>query len=89
MPRGPSFPYRLDDPSRKTSMPRAVVKKLRPVPEFPLDSHPEVSLDFGAVKQYLARHPYKKPVLLVDLNVVRVKTRRFRAALPRVRGRRR
>ncbi len=66
-------------------MPRAVVKKLRPTPEFPLDTHPEVSLDFGAVKQYLARHPYKKPVLLVDLDLVRTKTRRFRASLPRVR----
>ena len=66
-------------------MPRAVVKKLRPTPEFPLDTHPEVSLDFGSVKQYLARHPYKKPVLLVDLDIVRAKTRRFRASLPRVR----
>ena len=43
--------------SRKTSMPRtATVKKLRPSPEFPLDTHPEVSLDFGRVKQYLAKH---------------------------------
>jgi ornithine decarboxylase len=66
-------------------MPRAVVKKLRPTPDFPLDTHPEVSLDFVAVKQYLARHPYKKPVLLVDLDIVRAKTRRFRASLPRVR----
>ena len=67
-------------------MPRtATVKKLRPQPEFPLDSHPEVSLDFTRVKQYLAKHAYKKPVLLVDLDIVRAKTRRFRAALPRVR----
>jgi len=67
-------------------MPRtATIKKLRPLPEFPLDSHPEVSLDFTRVKQYLARHPYKKPVLLVDLDIVRTKARRFRAALPRVR----
>ena len=35
-------------------MPRtATVKKLRPLPEFPLDSHPEVSLDFTRVKQDL------------------------------------
>ena len=67
-------------------MPRtATVKKLRPQPEFPLDSHPEVSLDFDRVKKYLAKHAYKKPVLLVDLDIVRAKTRRFRAALPRVR----
>src|SRR3954466_981747 len=67
-------------------MPRtATVRKLRPQPVFPLDSHPEVSLDFTRVKQYLARHAYKKPVLLVDLEIVRNKTRRFRAALPRVR----
>src|SRR5450631_681553 len=67
-------------------MPRtATIKKLRPLPEFPLDSHPEVSLDFTRVKQYLARHPYKRPVLLVDLDIVRIKARRFRAALSRVR----
>ena len=67
-------------------MPRtATVKKLRPQPEFPLDSHPETSLDFTRVKQYLAKHPYRKPVLLVDLDIVRSKTKRFRAALPRVR----
>src|SRR5689334_21536976 len=63
----------------------AKVKKLRPQPEFPLDSHPAVSLDFTRVKQYLARHAYKKPLLLVDLDIVRAKTRRFRAALPKVR----
>ena len=67
-------------------MPRtATVKKIRPQPEFPLDSHPEVSLDFTRVKQFLAKHGYKKPVLLVDLDIVRTKTKRFRAALPRVR----
>src|SRR5690349_8180510 len=67
-------------------MPRtATVKKLRPLPEFPLDSHPEISLDFTRVKQYLLKHAYKKPVLLVDLDIVRAKTKRFRAALPRVR----
>ena len=67
-------------------MPRtATIKKLRPIPEFPLDSHPEVSLDFSRVKQFLARHGYKRPVLLMDLDIVRAKTRRFRAALPRVR----
>src|SRR6476646_9090485 len=67
-------------------MPRtATVKKIRPQPEFPLDSHPEVSLDFTRLKQYLAKHAYKKPVLLVDLEIVRSKTKRFRANLPRVR----
>jgi ornithine decarboxylase len=63
----------------------ATIKQLRPQPEFPLDTHPEVSLDFTRVKQYLSKHPYKRPVLLVDLDIVRAKTRRFRAALPRVR----
>src|SRR5216117_525735 len=67
-------------------MPRtATIKKLRPLPEFPLDSHPEVSLDFMRVKRHLSRHGYKRPVLIVDLDIVRAKTRRFRAALPRVR----
>ena len=67
-------------------MPRtATIKKLRPQPEFPLDTHPEVSLDFTRVKQHLLKHPYKRPVLLVDIGIVRGKARRFRAALPRVR----
>src|SRR3974377_1853421 len=67
-------------------MPRtATVKRLRPQPEFPLDSHPEVSLDFARVKQYLSKHGYKRPIPLGDLDIVRGKTRRFRAALPRVR----
>ncbi len=67
-------------------MPRtATIKRLRPTPEFPLDSHPEVSLDFTRVKQHLSKHGYKRPVLIVDLDIVRAKTRRFRAALPRVR----
>ena len=50
-------------------MPRAVVKKLRPTPEFPLDTHPEVSLDFGASSS----QRYTSRVLLpgpVDTNSV-------------------
>ena len=67
-------------------MPRtATIKRLRPTPEFPLDSHPEVSLDFTRVKQHLSKHGYKRPVLIVDLDIVRTKTRRFRTALARVR----
>ena len=65
-------------------MPRAAtVKKIRPLPDFPLDTHPEVSIDFDRVKKFLAKHGYKRPVLLVDLDIVRAKTKRFRAALPR------
>src|SRR5438045_9264951 len=63
----------------------ATIKQLRPQPEFPLDTHPEVSLDFTRVKQHLSKHGYKRPVLIVDLDIVRAKTRRFRAARPRVR----
>ena len=49
-------------------MPRtATIKRLRPTPEFPLDTHPEVSLDFTRVKQHLSKHGYKRPVLIVDL----------------------
>ena len=62
----------------------ATIKQIRPQPEFPLDTHPEVSLDFTRVKQFLSKHGYKRSVLLVDLDIVRAKTRRFRAALPRV-----
>src|SRR5947208_1743052 len=72
--------------SQETPMPRtATIKRLRPTPEFPLDTHPEVSLDFTRVKQHLSKHGYKRPVLIVDLDIVRTKTRRFRAALARVR----
>ena len=81
----PVRPYRHDHPSRKTSMPRAVVKKLRPSRSFPSIPTPKSASTSARVKQYLARHAYKKPVLLVDLDIVRAKTRRFRAALPRVR----
>src|SRR5260221_1749149 len=63
----------------------ATIKKIRPQPEFPLDSHPEVSLDFTRVKQFLSRHGYKRPVLIVDLDIVLTKTRRFRESLARVR----
>ena len=41
-------------------MPRsATVKKIRPQPDFPLDTHAEVSLDFERVKKFLSRHGYK------------------------------
>jgi ornithine decarboxylase len=67
-------------------MPRsATVNKLRPRSEYAFDTHPEVSLDFGRLKQYLLKHGYKRPLLLVDLAIVRDKTRRFRAAIPRAR----
>jgi ornithine decarboxylase len=48
------------------------------------DTHPEVSLDFEVVRQ-AARQKYTRPVLILDTAIVRVKLRRFRAAMPRVR----
>jgi ornithine decarboxylase len=60
----------------------ALYKKIEPEPL--LDTHPEVRLDFSHVQEAL-KAGYTKPFLLVDSNIVRIKTRRFRAAMPRVR----
>ncbi len=47
------------------------------------DTHPEVSLDFKHVRTALRKN-YSRPFLLVDSSIVRDKTHRFRAAMPRV-----
>ena len=47
------------------------------------DTHPEVRLDFSHVREALSQG-YAKPFLLVDTNIVRIKARRFKAAMPRV-----
>jgi len=47
------------------------------------DTHPEISLDFEHVRAALSKS-YSKPFLLLDSNIVRDKTRRFKAAMPRV-----
>ena len=47
------------------------------------DTHPEVSLDFEHVRAALSKG-YSKPFLLLDSNIVRDKTHRFKAAMPRV-----
>lgn len=51
--------------------------------EHPLDTHPEIRLDFDQV-QLAARQRYDRPFLLVDPAIVRTKARRFKAAMPRV-----
>jgi len=48
------------------------------------DSHPESSLDFEKVRAAV-KDGYSKPFLLIDSEIIRDKTRRFVAALPRVR----
>ena len=48
------------------------------------DSHPESSLDFEKVRAAI-KDRYDKPFLLIDSAIVREKTRRFTAAMPRVR----
>lgn len=53
-------------------------------PEQLFDTHPEVSLDFEIVRA-AARSGYTRPFLLIDTRIVREKTRRFLAAMPRVR----
>jgi ornithine decarboxylase len=47
------------------------------------DTHPESRLDFAHVREVLSRG-YNRPFLLVDLEIVRTKARRFKAAMPRV-----
>jgi len=47
------------------------------------DTHPEVSLDFAHVRTALNKS-YSRPFLLVDSSIVRDKTSRFKAAMPRV-----
>ncbi|MGH8678934.1 MAG: type III PLP-dependent enzyme [Burkholderiales bacterium] len=59
----------------------AVKSKL--LAELPLDTHPEISLDFRHVREALKRG-YAKPFLLIDPQIIREKYRRFRAAMPRV-----
>ncbi len=48
------------------------------------DSHPESSLDFDTVRAAV-KDGYGKPFLLIDSNIIRDKTRRFTAVMPRVR----
>ena len=62
---------------------RAVALRKKPEAEIVFDTHPEVSLDFKHVRAALSKG-YSKPFLLVDSNIVRDKTRRFKAAMPRV-----
>ncbi|HWQ37403.1 MAG TPA: type III PLP-dependent enzyme [Burkholderiales bacterium] len=53
--------------------------------EVPLDTHPEVSLDFRHVREAL-KAGYARPFLLIDPEIIRTKYRRFHAAMPRVRA---
>jgi ornithine decarboxylase len=47
------------------------------------DSHREVGLDTARVSEFLA-DGYKNPFLLLDLDIVRQKYQRFKAAMPGV-----
>ena len=62
---------------------RATALRKKVEAEVVFDTHPEVSLDFKHVRAALSKG-YSKPFLLVDSNIVRDKTRRFKAAMPRV-----
>lgn len=53
-------------------------------PQVVFDTHPEISLDLAYVRTAL-NNGYDKPFLLIDSSIVRHKTRRFKAAMPRVR----
>jgi ornithine decarboxylase len=70
-----------DRPSSIRSRSTAVARQPQ---EQLFDTHPEVSLDFAIVRQ-AARQKYTRPFLILDTAIVRAKTRRFRAAMPRVR----
>jgi ornithine decarboxylase len=52
--------------------------------DLPLDSDPELRLDFSYVRRALAQG-YDRPMLVLDTAIVRAKARRFMAAMPRVR----
>lgn len=60
-------------------MPRAAVQASESI----FDTHTEVSLDFRHIKKALERG-YEKPFLLIDPEIIRLKTRRFAQAMPRV-----
>ena len=47
------------------------------------DTHPETSVDFELVRS-AASDRYTRPFLLIDSRIIREKTRRFAAAMPRV-----
>jgi len=51
--------------------------------ELPLDSHPEIRLDFELARQ-AAHSSYDRPFLLLDPEIISLKARRFKAAMPRV-----
>ena len=51
--------------------------------EVLFDTHPENSLNFKHVQNELKKG-YQRPFLLIDRNIVRQKTRRFKTAMPRV-----
>jgi ornithine decarboxylase len=65
---------------KKTTAPRGRA----PQPDQLFDTHPETSLDFEVVRA-AARNGYARPFLLIDAGIIREKTRRFLAAMPRVR----
>ncbi len=67
--------------SRPASIVRS--KQTQPLQEQLFDTHPEVSLDFDAVRA-AARQKYTRPFLILDTAIVREKLRRFRAVMPRV-----
>src|ERR1043165_876827 len=72
-----------DGPSSFTRSRSAAVARQQPQEQF-FDTHPEVELDFGIVRE-AAKQKYTRPFLIVDTAIVRDKARRFRAAMPRVR----
>ncbi|MGZ0017921.1 type III PLP-dependent enzyme [Nitrosomonas sp. wSCUT-2] len=51
--------------------------------EILFDTHPEISLNFEHVQNAL-KEGYERPFLLVDSDIIRQKTRRFKTAMPRV-----
>ena len=53
-------------------------------PQDVFDTHPETSLDLSYARAALEKG-YNRPFLLIDSSIIRHKTRRFKAAMPRVR----
>lgn len=61
----------------------STLQKISSSAEVLFDTHPEITLDFKYVQDELKKG-YQKPFLLVDSNIIRNKTQRFKTAMPRV-----
>ncbi len=72
-------------PPNQQSASRLSSKLSEPEMAYPMDTHDETAMPLSQVRAIIEQRGYERPVLVVDSALVRQKTRRFMAALPRVR----